>query len=96
MIIANQKDYIVFSASVEEGDFSPLNTALTFPTDSSDGDMVCANVTLLQDSMVECVEEFTVELMLDTNKDSLSLENNSTLITLLDSDCMLWLCLKNC
>ncbi len=79
---------LAFSASVEEGDFMPLNMPLIFPTDSSDGDMVCANVTVVSDDMVECEEEFSVELTLDTIKDSLSLGNNSTLIALVDSDCM--------
>ncbi len=65
-----------------------LNTPLVFPSNSSDGDMMCANVTLFPDSMVECEEEFTVELNLDTIKDSLSLGDNATLVTLMDSEGM--------
>ena len=48
--------------------------------------MVCANVTVASDNLVECEEIFTLELFLDTIKDSLSVGNNSTLITLKDSD----------
>ncbi len=66
----------------------PSDIPLIFPTDSSDGDVVCANVTVISDGMVECEEEFSVELTLDMIKDSLSLGNNSTLITLVDSDGM--------
>ncbi len=45
-------------------------------------------MTVVPDMMVECEEDFTVELTLDTNKDSLSLGDSSTLITLVDSDGM--------
>ncbi len=51
--------------------------------------MVCANVTVVPDSMVECEEDFTVELTLDTIKDSLFRGNNLTRVTLMDSDSML-------
>ncbi len=61
---------------------------LIFPINSSNGDMVCANVNVSFDGMVECEEEFNVGLTLDTIKDSLSLGNNSTLVTLVDSDGM--------
>ena len=48
--------------------------------------MACANVTVTIDSLVECEEDFTVKLMLDTIKDNLNLGNNSTHAILGDSD----------
>ncbi len=62
--------------------------SLSFASGSPDGAMVCTNVTVVPDMMVECEEDFTVELTLDTDKDSLSLGDSSTLVTLVDSDGM--------
>ena len=67
-------------------DFVPLDTVLVFAAGSSGGATECANVTLVADSMVECQEEFTVELTLDTVKGSLSLGNSQTAVTLMDDD----------
>ena len=82
------------SATDTDGDFAVLVASLGFIEDSSDGDVVCANVTVFSDDSVECDEEFTVELGLVTSKDNLNLGNNSTVITLTDSDgmvnCALW------
>ncbi len=50
--------------------------------------MVCVNVTVVPDLMVECVEDFTAVLTLDSIKDNLLLGNNSTTVTLTDSDGM--------
>lgn len=53
---------------------------------SINGTMVCVNVSVLEDLMVESEGNFTVELTLNTNEDSLSLGNSQTQIILLDSD----------
>ena len=52
------------------------------------GAMECVNVTVNRDDLVECEEEFTLELTLNSSKDSLSLGNNVTVMTLVDSDGM--------
>ena len=58
-----------------------------FESGMSDGSVVCANVSLSMDSLIECEENFTVELTLETIKDCLSLgENTTTIVTLQDSD----------
>ncbi len=59
---------------------------VTFPPASADGAMMCVNVIVLADAMVERVMNFTVELSLETVGESLSVGNNSTLIILVDSD----------
>ena len=61
--------------------------SITFESGMSDGSMVCANVSLSMDGLIECEENFTVELALETVKDSLSLGvSTTTVITLQDSD----------
>lgn len=61
---------------------------LTFPSGSTDGAVVCANVTVIRDNMVECEEEFSLLLTLETATiKSLSLGNNTTSVVLRDSDC---------
>ena len=69
-----------------DGDYGALNVPIMFSSGLSDGAMICANVSLLSDDLVECVEDFTIVLTLDTTKDTLSVLNNSTVVTLLDSD----------
>ena len=73
-------------ASDADGDFTPLAMSVAFTSGSSDGDMVCVNVTVLADAMVERVMNFTVELTLNTEGDSLSLGNSSTLVLITDSN----------
>ena len=60
--------------------------SLIFLPGATNGESVCVNVTLLTDQLVECEEDFTVVLALDTVGDSVSLGNSSTAVTLLDSD----------
>ena len=74
-----------FSAS-DPGDFAALSEPLSFTPGEGNGERVCVNVTLLSDGLVECEEDFTVVLTLDTDGDSVSLGNSSTVVTLLDSD----------
>ena len=76
----------LFAASSAGGDFPDVETDLVFASGSIDGSMECINVTVTQDDSVECEEAFMVDLTLNTFKDSISLGNNSTLVTLKDSD----------
>ncbi len=46
--------------------------------------MLCANVTVFSDGIVEFLEEFFVELTLNTIKDNIFLENDSTIVILAD------------
>ena len=70
-----------------DGDFTAFSVPVTFPLGSMDGAMMCVNVTVFFDGLVECEEDFTLELALNTDGDSIGLGNNSTEVTLIDSDC---------
>ena len=64
-----------------------MSLPVIFESGMSDGSMVCANVSLSMDGLIECEENFTVELTLETVKDSLSLgANTTTVVALQDSD----------
>ena len=74
-------------ASSGSGDFEALdNVYLIFAPGSKDGSEECVNVTVIPDDLVECQEEFFVQLTLNTIKDSLTLGNDTTLVSLVDSD----------
>ena len=66
-----------------------MDVVVTFTPGLTDGAMMCANISLASDMMVECEEDFTVNLELNTIKDNLGLGSNSTRVTLVDSDCKL-------
>lgn len=65
-----------------------LLKTLTFISGSTDGAMMCANVTVHSDNLVEPEEEFSIELTLDMIKDNLILGKTSTSVILKDSDSM--------
>lgn len=60
--------------------------SITFPTGSAGGAEMCASVTVNSDHMVETEEYFIVMLALETSGTSLSLGRNTSVITLIDSD----------
>ena len=76
----------VVAATSEGGDYEPLYASITFPNGSTDGENVCAYVTVNSDNLVENEEYFTVLWALMTSGTSLSLEWNSTTIFLNDSN----------
>ncbi len=76
----------LFSASDADGDFIALTMPVTFTSGSSDGAMMCVNVTVVADAMVEGEMNFIVGLTLVTVGESISVGNNSTLVILVDSD----------
>ena len=51
---------------------------------------MCVPLTAVADNLVECDEDFTVILDLISSGTSLSLGNNSTAVTLSDSDGMVY------
>ena len=77
---------ILISATDISGDFENLTMPLSFTPGASNGERVCINITVLFDGLVECEEDFTVVLTLDTVGDNIFLGKNSTAVTLLDSD----------
>lgn len=85
-VTSTSRNVLIGAASVDDGDFLPFMMTLTFPSGSSDGNMACANITVLSDNMVEFEESLSVELNLENEMDSLSIGNRSTTVKLLDSD----------
>ena len=86
-IISNQTLLIVNISAISDDDFSGISLPVKFGSGMSDGSMVCANVSLAMDGLIECEENFTVELTLKTTNDCLSLGvNTTTVVTLQDSD----------
>ena len=68
-------------------DFSGMSLPVMFEFGMIDGSMVCENVSLSMDGIIECEENFTVNLILETIKGSLNLgANTTTVVTLQDSD----------
>ena len=47
----------------------------------------CANISLMNDILVESEEDFTVTLALVTSEPNLSLGTNTTTVSIEDSDC---------
>ena len=77
---------LFLTASDTASDFTDLSKPMSFTPGASNGERVCVNITVLSDGLVECEEDFTVLLTLNTAEDNIFLGNNSTVVTLLDSD----------
>ena len=74
-------------SALSGADFSGAILNVIFDSGMSDSSMVCANVSLLMDGLVELEEYFTVELTLDTVKSGIDLgATTSTVVILQDSD----------
>ena len=84
------------SDSAVDGDFNSLSMSVAFLPGSSNGSMVCVNVTVHEDMMVEREGNFTVELTLNTVGDNLDLGNSLTRVFLVDSDGNCSLCQHYC
>ena len=66
---------------------SLLNKPVMFYVGERNGSERCTNVTLNEDLLVECEEEFSVSLMIATDKPNLSLGNDVISVTIVDSNC---------
>ena len=67
-------------------DYSPISSILDFPAGSMDNAMACTNVTIIPDALVEGDETFEVNLSLETNDRGVALENDATIITIIDNE----------
>ena len=86
-IISNKTLLIVNTSAMSGDDFSGMSLPVMFESGMSDGSMICANMSLSMDGLIECEENFMVELTLETVKDSLGLGRTTiTVVTLQDSD----------
>ena len=78
-----------FIATSESGDwdFATLSMEpVIFESGATDGTGMCVNISLSNDLMVECDENFTVSLTLVSSKRNLFLGQDSTSVTIEDSD----------
>lgn len=50
------------------------------------GEQICANLTVVADSLVECEENFTITLDLMTSNEILRVGNAVTIVTITDID----------
>ena len=73
-------------ATIISGDYDLLSVVITFPKGSVDGAEVCASISVNSDNLVEYKEDFRVILALVTSGSSLSLGNNASTVSLIDSD----------
>ena len=67
-------------------DYNPISSILAFPAGSMDSAMVCSNITILPDTLVEGNETFEVNLSLETTERGVTLENDATVITIIDNE----------
>ena len=63
-----------------------------FGMTSESGEMVCVMVPILEDSLVECEEQFTVRLSLVTEADEVSIGQATTEVTIADNDGIVFNC----
>jgi hypothetical protein len=75
----------VYAAS-SDNDYSSLSKFITFVNGSSDGAEMCVSLTVNSDSLVEYEEYFVVHQSLVTSGASLSIGNNVSIVTIIDSD----------
>ena len=74
-------------SAIAPEDYVEVMESLSFLPGFSDGDMVCTNVTVLADLMVECDETFSVHLgFISISKNNLLLGVIYSTVTLVDSD----------
>ena len=69
-------------------DYEPISSHLTFPTGSVAGDMLCVNISIVNDVLFEGDETFTV--LLTVNTAGVSEGNAVTIVTIRDDDCKLF------
>ena len=67
---------------------SLLNEPVMFYAGDGNGTERCANITLNEDLLVECEEEFNITLAIATDKPNLILGNAYTTVSITDSEGM--------
>ena len=76
----------VFPVATDGSDYSRVSIDLVFTAGTSNGTVQCINVAIIDDSLVESNETFTV--ILATSNSVVELGNNLTTITITDTDSM--------
>ena len=73
-------------AATNGSDYSGVSIDLVFTAGTSNGTLQCINVTIIDDSLVESNETFSVTMT--TSNSVVVLGNNLTTITITDTDSM--------
>ena len=75
-----------FIATIFGNDYSEVTAMnINFLTGSDVGDTACITVPILNDSLVECNEEFLVSLTVVSMRDTVLMGNTVTRVTIVDS-----------
>ena len=73
---------IIFSAALEGSDFMNAFPNVTFPSGSSNGTTRCAQITIIDDNVLESDENFTVSF---TTSDTNVRVNGVTVVSIIDN-----------
>ena len=65
-----------------------MNEMVVFLAGDNNGTERCVNITIEEDLLVECEEEFNVTLTIITDKPNLVLDQSTTTVSIIDSDGM--------
>ena len=68
---------------------SLMNEMVVFLVGDNNGTERCVNITIEEDMLVECEEEFNVTLTIITDKPNLILDQSTTIVSIIDSDGMI-------
>ena len=88
------RDYIMMtsppslsSATAMNMDYQSLtDEEVIFLPGDTNGTERCANITIQEDLLVECEEDFNVTLVIQAEKSNLFLENSITTVSIIDSN----------
>ena len=65
---------------------SLVNEMVMFLAGDNNGTERCVNITVEEDMLVECEEEFNVTLDIITEKPNLNVDQSTTIVSIIDSD----------
>ena len=63
-------------------DYTAVNLIITFPANSTDGDMQCQSIAILDDNVLESVEEFNITI----NTTNAVLVTSDVVVSIIDDE----------
>lgn len=88
-MFGEQRQIVIFVLTAEQSDFLPVNTNLVFTAGSSDGDSLCFNVVIIDNSIAELDESFTLTLSsLTPSILSVAGDGGQATVTIIDNEGM--------
>ena len=85
MIISECQSICLLIITVAGMDYNGTMIELIFPTSSVQGDSVCTNVTIIDDDVLECEQDFTVFISSATLGTDIS-EQPQAVVSIVDND----------